>query len=332
MAGRLKQISSNLCYGYRNNGIFYLIILKRKNFMTPNSNALKYCVLDVFTAEKYKGNPLSVIFTENDLDMATYENISREFGYSESSFIYYSSKLDAFKVRSFTPTGFEVNGAGHNLLGAVCTILLKKLKFHLQWTGDAFIIMKDNPIKLFIENSTTDRLPVVGILQQAATIGVSVPIEKIAGAIGLKKENLQSGDFVPTIVKTEVAHLMVPLKDTFVLDEAIPNKELLCRISKEFAFQGVYCFALSKGDPNYLVQTRFFNPGIGIDEDAATGSAVGPLAGLFYSKGLINLNSEHQLLQGMKMKQPSVIRFKVNDLGILISGSSIITMEGEIFV
>ena len=54
-----------------------------------------------------------------------YQNISREFGYSETSFVYYSIEQKALNVRSFTPTGVEVDGAGHNLLGAVCAALLK---------------------------------------------------------------------------------------------------------------------------------------------------------------------------------------------------------------
>ena len=51
----------------------------------------KYCVLDVFTHERYKGNPLAVVFTDSDLELLTYENMAREFGYSETSFIYYSN-------------------------------------------------------------------------------------------------------------------------------------------------------------------------------------------------------------------------------------------------
>ena len=71
-------------------------------------NSYKYCVLDVFTSERYKGNPLPVVFTDSDLELRTYENISREFGYPQTSFIYYSKTYKALRVRSFTPTGFEM--------------------------------------------------------------------------------------------------------------------------------------------------------------------------------------------------------------------------------
>ena len=85
--------------------------------------ALEYYVLDVFSNESYKGNPLSVVFTNGNLELETYQNISKEFGYSETSFVYYSPAQKALNVRSFTPTGIEIDGAGHNLLGAVCGAL-----------------------------------------------------------------------------------------------------------------------------------------------------------------------------------------------------------------
>ncbi|HJY13365.1 MAG TPA: PhzF family phenazine biosynthesis protein, partial [Flavobacterium sp.] len=80
-----------------------------------NRTTLQYYVLDVFSNKSYKGNPLSVVFTNGDLDLKIYQNISKEFGYSETSFVYYSTKQKALNVRSFTPTGIEIDGAGHNL-------------------------------------------------------------------------------------------------------------------------------------------------------------------------------------------------------------------------
>jgi trans-2,3-dihydro-3-hydroxyanthranilate isomerase len=87
---------------------------------------LDYYVLDVFTDQRYKGNQLSVVYIENELTIEQYHNIAREFGYSETSFVTYSTAQSVFKVRSFTPAKFEVAGAGHNLLGAVCLALIKK--------------------------------------------------------------------------------------------------------------------------------------------------------------------------------------------------------------
>jgi hypothetical protein len=57
---------------------------KGTNMTQEKHQTLKYCVPDVFTKEKYKGNRLAVVFTEGDLELSLYENISKEFGYSEA--------------------------------------------------------------------------------------------------------------------------------------------------------------------------------------------------------------------------------------------------------
>ena len=112
---------------------------------------LEYYVLDVFSNKSYKGNPLSVVFTNGNLKLDVYQNIAKEFGYSETSFIYYSAAQKALTVRSFTPIGVEIEGAGHNLLGAVCGVLHKKIPiFHEQTETDRFVVMKHSPIKLTV--------------------------------------------------------------------------------------------------------------------------------------------------------------------------------------
>ncbi|TEB40582.1 PhzF family phenazine biosynthesis protein, partial [Flavobacterium circumlabens] len=71
---------------------------------------------------------------------------------------------------------------------------------------------------------------------------------------------------------------------------------------------------------------------IGIDEDAATGTAAGPLAGLLLHKKIIEKNSSYQILQGVKLNQPSLLEIAVQDNGVLVGGSSVITMEGKIYI
>ena len=108
-----------------------------------SKNELQYYVLDVFAKQKYEGNPLSVVVVEKDLELPVYQKIAREFGYSETSFIKFSEADNLLKVRSFTPAGFEVGGAGHNLLGAICLALYKNWNIFGGQSGEKFVIMQD---------------------------------------------------------------------------------------------------------------------------------------------------------------------------------------------
>ncbi|MBS1793452.1 MAG: PhzF family phenazine biosynthesis protein [Acidobacteria bacterium] len=293
---------------------------------------LNYCVLDVFTNENYKGNPLAVVFTNGNLELEQYKNIAKEFGYSETSFIYYSKIQKALNIRSFTPIGVEVGGAGHNLLGAVCLAILKEMEIFQEQKANPFVIMKENPIPVFADTDSPTHLPVVKMLQKSAVIGNVVPAEFVANALGLTIDDLDVKIFPPTIVQTEVSHLMIPISNLEKLNSIKPDNKLLTEISKEYLFEGFYCFAFTGEEDGAFVQSRFFNPLIGIDEDAATGTAAGPLAGILSNKQLIQLNKDYQILQGVKLNQPSLIQVMVKENNILVGGSSVITMEGKIYL
>ncbi len=295
--------------------------------------SLEYYVLDVFSNKSYKGNPLSVVFTNGNLKLSEYQNISREFGYSETSFVYYSKEQKALNVRSFTPTGFEVDGAGHNLLGAVCAALLKGIKiFGEQEETKRFVIMKDAPIPLIVTFDNLNQYPLVQMQQKTAIAGQTIPIDKIAKALGLASDDLKIDNLVPTVVQTEVAHTMVPIKNLQLLNDCVPNSKQLIEISKQYQFEGFYCFTFTDRNQGNIVEARFFNPLIGIDEDAATGTAAGPLIGFLAKNNYVQFNKEYKILQGVKLNQPSLIEVMARDNDILVGGSSIITMQGEIYL
>ncbi|MCI9844433.1 PhzF family phenazine biosynthesis protein [Flavobacterium pectinovorum] len=296
-------------------------------------STLEYYVLDVFSNESYKGNPLSVVFTTGYLPLETYQDISKEFGYSETSFVYYSKDQKALNVRSFTPTGIEIDGAGHNLLGAVCGALLKKMPlFDEQSENKKFVIMKNAPISLTVSYDSVTQYPIVQMHQKAAVIKEEIPTYKIAVALGLKIEDLDVNSFVPTIVKTEVAHTMVPVKNSQILNSIVPDHKLLIEISKQYKSEGFYCFTISNQNTDNIAETRFFNPVIGIYEDPATGTAAGPLIGFLTQKKFTKPNTEYKILQGVKLNQPSLIEVMHRENDILVGGSSIITMKGELYV
>ncbi|WP_035652775.1 PhzF family phenazine biosynthesis protein [Flavobacterium sp. ASV13] len=295
--------------------------------------ALEYYVLDVFSNESYKGNPLSVVFTDGNLKLETYKDISKEFRYSETSFVYYSTRDKALIVRSFTPTGIEIDGAGHNLLGAVCGALLKGMPiFDEQNESEPFVIMKHSAIPLTVSFDTSTFYPVVQMHQKSAVIKQEIPTYRIAVALGLKIEDLDVNAFVPTIVKTEVAHLMVPIKNSYLLNSFVPDNQLLIEISKEYNFEGFYCFTIADEGQEHIVETRFFNPIIGINEDPATGTAAGPLIGFLTQKKFTKSDKEYKILQGVKLKQASMIEVMNREEDILVGGSSIITMKGELYI
>jgi PhzF family phenazine biosynthesis protein len=303
-------------------------------FNIKERKSLAYFVLDVFTDKSYKGNPLAVVFTDGNLALGEYQNMSREFGYSETSFIYYSQEKKALDVRSFTPAGVEVGpGAGHNLLGAVCAALMKGMQiFEEQHEGKRFVMMTDTPIPLTVTFDEIKQAIVVLMQQKAAVVKQTIPSEKVAYALGLQPDDLKIDRLAPTIVQTEVAHTMVPVRNPQLLNDCIPDDKLLIELSKQYGFEGFYCFAFPEQVQGHIIESRFFNPVIGIHEDAATGTAAGPLMGFLAKNNYIQVNKEYRILQGVKLNQPSLIETIVREGDILVGGSSCLTMRGEIYL
>jgi len=291
---------------------------------------LPYYILDVFTNQLYKGNPLSVVWCDGELELSQYYDIAREFGYSETSFVWYSDTAKSLKVRSFTPGNYEVGGGGHNFLGAVSLALLKGWDIFDGQGAEHWVTMKNEKLPVVI-NEEND-LILVAVKQQAAkNLGIVDP-EIIAAALGLEAADLELNNWKPAIMKTEVAHTMVPVKSRELLNRAIPNPDKLKEISKNYGFEGFYLFTTDVSESGYLTETRFFNPAYGIDEDPATGTAAGPLAGFLQQANYISINQDYKILQGVLVNHPSTIHIKVTPENVLVSGSSVIVMEGTLFL
>ncbi len=74
-------------------------------------------LIDVFADVALSGNPLAVVEGADALSDADMRKIAGEFNQAETTFLMKSTRAD-WKLRSFTASGAEVFGAGHNALGA----------------------------------------------------------------------------------------------------------------------------------------------------------------------------------------------------------------------
>jgi PhzF family phenazine biosynthesis protein len=204
--------------------------------------------------------------------------------------------------------------------------------FEEQDETNRFVMMTDTPIPLTVTFDDINQAIVVLMQQKPAIVGQTIPPTEIAKALGLTADDLQIGNLVPTIVQTEVAHAMVPVKNLQLLNGCMPDNKLLIEISRQYQFEGFYCFTFPEQVQDHVIESRFFNPLIGIDEDAATGTAAGPLMGFLAKNNYIQLNKDYKILQGVKLNQPSLIETMVRDGDILVGGTSCITMRGEIYL
>ena len=100
---------------------------------------LNYLLLDVFTTERLKGNPLAVVLNADPLLDDQMQAIAREFNLSETVFIMRPQAVrHTAAVRIFTPS-IELPFAGHPTVGAAVVLGTRRVKRRpprgANWTG-----------------------------------------------------------------------------------------------------------------------------------------------------------------------------------------------------
>jgi trans-2,3-dihydro-3-hydroxyanthranilate isomerase len=246
---------------------------------------LRYVVADVFTDTALTGNQLAVFTDARDLDRVTMQLLAKEMNFAETVFVLPPQAADAdVRIRIFTP-GRELPFAGHPTLGSAFVLgaPLQKVVIRLE-TGAGVV-----PVELEREGARI----VFGWMDQP-----------IPGW-----EPFPQPDFLLALLGVERSALPVEqyhLGPSFALVEAGSPEEVaglrpdfgaLARLTSG----GVDCFARD-GDG---WKARVFVPGAGVNEDAATGSAAGPLAVHLARHGRTAFGEEIEIVQGVELGRPS---------------------------
>src|SRR5690242_3509830 len=88
---------------------------------------MHYFILDVFTDELFKGNPLAVVLDADGLSSETMQSIAAEFNLSETTFVLKPTSPKAERrVRIFTPA-LELPLAGHPVVGTWYLLAAEKI-------------------------------------------------------------------------------------------------------------------------------------------------------------------------------------------------------------
>ncbi|MGW0802444.1 PhzF family phenazine biosynthesis protein [Nonomuraea sp. NPDC002799] len=289
-----------------------------------------FFLIDVFAERPLTGNPLALVPDADELTETQMRDIAREFNQSETTFLLQPTQPGAaWRLRSFTPIGAEVDGAGHNALGAWL------------WLADQGLT-GDGPSRTLLQEIGKEVLPVEVVRQDGAGVRIvmeqSSPVfgaviedaSRLAAALGLTPEDL-AADRPAQVVSTGVAHLLVPLADRPAVDGTAVESRDLAAILAEVGAEGCYVYTTAPGEPEADAYSRFFNPTVGIVEDPATGTAAGPLAAFLLrargaDAGLVVIE------QGHALGRPSRIQVEVDGDRVQISGSGIVTAHGRIRV
>ncbi|GAA4766724.1 PhzF family phenazine biosynthesis protein [Microbacterium gilvum] len=292
------------------------------------SRDVPFVLVDVFADEPLSGNPLALVPDAEGLPVSTMRAIAREFNQSETTFLVRPTVRDAlWRLRSFTPIGAEVLGAGHNAMGAWIWLAatdrlpVGETDFRQQIGDDVL------PVRVLRNDGSP---AVVSMEQSRPEFGATVSDSgELVAALGLVDSDMVAGEVAQT-VSTGASHLLVPLRGRDAVDRARPDSARLLPALHAADAEGCYVYSLDPiaADVGSVAYARFFNPTVGISEDPATGTAAGPLVASLVAAGKVADRASVVVEQGYALGRPSKLAVTVAGEHVLLSGSGLVVAEG----
>jgi trans-2,3-dihydro-3-hydroxyanthranilate isomerase len=288
----------------------------------------RYYTLDVFTTNRFEGNPLAVITDGDGLSDDAMLAVAREMNLSETVFVQKPTEDEALaRLRIFT-TREELKLAGHPVIGT--WFLLAALGVVPAQEGGVHVLQQTGAGVLPVEIRFKDGRPqrVTMTQRDAAFRPAKLNKKALAAALGLTVKDFDP-KLEPEYVSTGIFNLMVPLRNRAALSKIVMNMIALRKLLGKNGTMA-YCFAC--GD-NGKAFSRGMLPWE-LYEDAGTGSAAGALGAYLVKHGRLSAAHTLNILQGEEMGRPCHIEVEVTQSGKKlvprVSGAAVKVFEGTI--
>lgn len=307
--------------------------------MSADALFVHYFTLDVFTAERFGGNPLAVIRDARGLTSEQMLQITREFNYSESTFVLPPDTPDTTKrVRIFTPGG-EVPFAGHPTVGTAIALIHNG---DVTATGDEVrVVLGENVGPVPVTVRLTDGVPTWAQLSvaQLPTEAPSVPDAVLCEVLGLSADDLLPTDTHPIrIVSCGLPFIIVPLASRAAVDSVRVNMVAYDEHLRNSACNMILVFAPLESGSGADLHARVFCPADSVPEDPATGSANAALGGYLAARTPRDNGTLRWVTQqGIVMGRPSRLEIEADKrdgaiTAVRVGGNAVLMSEGRLRV
>jgi trans-2,3-dihydro-3-hydroxyanthranilate isomerase len=271
----------------------------------------RYVVVDVFTDRALTGNQLAVFTDAREADAELMQALTREIGFSETTFLVPAEAGGHARVRIFNPH-HEMAFAGHPILGTAWVLAqpLQRDVIELE-TGMGIV-----PVEFDRDESGA---LVFGRMQQPVpTIRAVAEVDALFDALAI------SGSELPVeLYDNGATQIVVTLPSAEAVAALVPDLAAI----EGFGVTGVNCIAALDGH----WKNRMFWP---LGEDAATGSAAGPIACHLARHGLVEWGEWIEISQGVEVGRPSTLFARADGAGgeivrVFCGGRAVVVARGE---
>jgi predicted PhzF superfamily epimerase YddE/YHI9 len=311
---------------------------------------LQYVVVDVFTSQRYLGNPLAIVFlSETPISQKRKQLIAREFNLMETVFIHPGDETSSSRTVDIFTTDEELPFAGHPTVGTTSWLLElspnqndRKVTSLITKAGEFSVARRPSGpgvaarishnvhihaarlqlselLRLYPSLGpylkVTSSFPVFSIVKGMSQVFVELPTIEALGAL----EGALGGEILPC----------TPVSQGGYLDDGWDNGLII-----------IYFYVAEWEDTTgeKVIRSRMF---LRNSEDPATGSAACGLASYLALTTTGASTSEYHIVQGVEMGRRSDIKVTVSteaDGGtkrinsVELSGTSVQFSSGELII
>ena len=298
----------------------------------------RFVTADVFTDKPFGGNPLAVLPDARGLDDEQMLNVTREFNFSETVFVFPPERGHTRKLRIWTPAG-EIPFAGHPTVGAA-HVLAAIGDIPLNG-GETHIVFEENvgPVPVMIRAHNGQ--PVFAQLTAAKLPEVGPPAparETLADILSLEATDLIGAQWAPQAVSCGLPFLLVPLRDRDAVGRSRIRLDHWERTLGSAWARDIMVFSRDPEREGSDIRARMYGPGVSVPEDPATGSACAALGGYLAARDTTTDGTLHWVVeQGFEMGRPSILEIEVDKrngavTAVRVGGASVVMSEGTMQV
>ena len=268
-----------------------------------------YHTVNVFTGQRFGGNPLAVLPDARGLTDEQMQAIARDFNLSETTFVLPpDNPQNHAKVRIFTPA-HEMPFAGHPNVGTgfVLARLMDNPPEHLVFEEIAGLV------RVHILRGRDKQITGARIsAPQVLSIGDAVPTATVAACASLTPDDFLTNAHDPLKASVGTEFVIAEVTSLEAFGRATPDIGAFRAAGGTPSAGSQLRFALllyvrRDGDATRL-RTRMFAPLGGVLEDPATGSACAALAAVLTSMAPgENVDLHYEIEQGVEMGRPSLL-------------------------
>jgi trans-2,3-dihydro-3-hydroxyanthranilate isomerase len=265
------------------------------------------------------------------------QNIAREMNFSETTFLLPPERGGDYRVRIFTPAR-ELPFAGHPIVGTGYVIVAHRMK---QSSGPLTAVTLETGVgNLLVRVETEGEVPGRAVMTQPLpeVTAELKEVEEIARALSLDKSDISATGLPIQALHNGITTIIVPVTTLEAVRKIRVDYGAVERICERAGGDTLTAFTTETVNPESAVHCRVFAPAAGVIEDAATGSANGPLGFYAVSHGLVETLPTTRIIseQGYEMNRPSTLHIEIDfdqaPTAVRVGGSVVISGRGEIFL